>query len=284
MRLTSSTWWKTEDFDRDEPIPPVFYDLAGPHEPALVQVNHNGSTQLGWGLKPPKGAKDGFMPRYVRGEFRPRRALHSYKRTKQPFAFVMRSMQIVCIDIDGKNGGYQHAKRLGFLPPTLAETSKSANGLHLFYWVPAQWDLETGFGTLNDRIGIEQGVDFRGTGCVYHYATQRWNDRPLVDLPDHLAELLLQRTQRTQAATNRIQAILESEDELEVLMMQGELEQKLAQPIPSGRRNNTLFAIGSEMKLAGIDDWQTKIDKRAKDLGLDYWETDKLLKNIEKYA
>ena len=63
------------------------------------------------------------------------------------------------------------------LPPTLAETSKSGDGYHLFYLVDEEWDDEKGYGLLGDRIGIEQGVDIRATGCVYHHPQQRWNDR-----------------------------------------------------------------------------------------------------------
>ena len=89
-----------------------------------------------------KDGADGFMPRYLRGVFNSRRVVYGYERGKWAYAFVMRSMRLVCVDIDGKNGGLEHAKKLGLLPPTLAETSKSGDGYHLFYLVDEEWDDE----------------------------------------------------------------------------------------------------------------------------------------------
>ena len=99
---------------------------------------------------------------------------------------------------------------LGILPPTLAETSKSGNGYHLFYLVSEdEWDPNAGFGMFGDRIGIEQGVDFRGTGCVYHYQSQRWNDRPLAELPDRIKDRLKAAQQRKAASAANIVKTLE---------------------------------------------------------------------------
>src|SRR5690606_23509761 len=97
-----------------------------------------GQTQRGWGLYRRRDERDPadtgdkrepeFMPRYLRGEFLPRRALYAYEKGTSAFAIVMRSVSLVCIDIDGKHGGLEDASELGALPLTLAETSKSGTG------------------------------------------------------------------------------------------------------------------------------------------------------------
>ena len=286
MQHSSTPWWRTETYDVDAGVPPQFdHDWAGPKGLALVKAWPDGRTDQGWGLQGPKGdPTNGFMPRYTRGEFNDRRVLYGYNRGKWTFAFVMRSVRLVCIDIDGKNGGIQHAKRLGALPPTMAETSKSGDGYHLFYLVEEEWDDVKGFGLLGDRIGIEQGVDIRATGCVYHHPQQRWNKRKPRLLPDRLRDLLLLREQKVTAAHARIDAVLASNDELEVLMLHDELVSDLKKPIPAGKRNITLFAIGNKMRQAQIPDWSELVDARATDVGLDRDEIDKLLENIERYG
>ena len=237
----------------------------------------NGKTDPGWG-------GDDFMPHYTKDDFNSRRALFGYERDKWAVAIVMRSVRLVCIDIDGKNGGYEAAKRL-LLPPTLAETSRSGDGFHLFYDVPTDvWDDDKGFALLGDRIGLELGVDFRGTGCVYHHKQQLWNDRPVVELPKHLHEQLTNKQQKIAATHSRIVAVLESNDDLEVMMMHDDILGRLAKPIPQGKRNNTLFAIGSEMQAAGISDWDAKLYDRGIEIGLDSDEIQKLIDNVGKYA
>jgi hypothetical protein len=196
----------------------------------------------------------------------------------------MRSTRLVCVDIDGKNGGLEHAKRLGMLPPTTAETSKSGDGFHLFYLVDEEWDDRLGYATLGDRIGIEQGVDFRSTGCVYHHKNQRWNRRDPAILPKHIFDLVKSRAEKIAATNARITTVLANNDSMEVLMMHDEILDKLKRPIDAGKRNNTLFAIGSEMMAAGIGDWEVRISDRANEVGLDLAETNKLLANIQRYA
>jgi hypothetical protein len=66
--------------------------------------------------------------------------------------------------------------------------------------------------------------------------------------------------------------------------MHSELVDDLAKPIPPGRRNTTLFAIGSKMFLAQIPNWDALVAKRADEVGLDSDETDKLLANIKRYG
>jgi hypothetical protein len=252
-------------------------DRDGSNGLALVRAWPNGKTDPGWG-------GDTFMPLYLKGEFNARRALYGYERDKWAVAIVMRSTRLVCIDIDGKNGGYDSAKKL-LLPPTLAETSKSGDGFHLFYDVPGDtWDDDLGYALLGDRIGLEQGVDFRGTGCVYHHKQQLWNDRPVVALPLHLHEQLTNKQQKIAASHSRIVAVLESNDDLEVMMMHDDILGRLAKPIPQGKRNNTLFAIGSEMQAAGISDWEGKLYDRATEIGLGDEESEKLIANVAKYA
>lgn len=277
-------WWQTDSYDDDVPVPGFVEKLAGPNGLALVKAWPDGRTDKGWGLQPPPGSDDGFMPRYNRGEFNPRRVLYGYNKGKWAFAYIMRSVRLVCIDIDGKNGGLEHASRLGALPPTLSETSKSGDGFHLYYAVDEEWNLETGYGHLGDRIGIEQGVDIRATGCVYHHSQQRWNHRAPVQLPAHLYEALTARDQKVAASKARIHSVLDSQDELEILMLHDELVSELAKQIPAGKRNNTLFAIGSQMAEAGVIDWEILLKDRADALGLPTEEADKLVANIQKYA
>jgi hypothetical protein len=191
--MTSKPWWRSDSYDDDTAVPEVIRQQAGPNGLALVRAWPSGITDKGWGLLPPKGETDGFMPRYTRNEFLDKKILHGYARGLWAFAFIMRAVRLVCIDIDGKNGGLEHAKELGMLPPTLAETSKSGDGYHLFYLVDETWDEQKGFAKLSDRIGIVQGVDVRATGCVYHYDAQRWNQRQLAMLPVHLYEVLSHR-------------------------------------------------------------------------------------------
>lgn len=279
----SPPWWQTDTYDWDKAVPDVFNDYAGHKGLALVKAWPDGRTDAGWGLLGPNGS-DGFIPRYGRGEFDSRRVLFGYEKDRWAFAFVMRSVQLVCIDIDGKNGGLEHAKKLGALPPTLAETSKSGNGYHLFYSVDEEWDPDRGFASLGDRIGIEQGVDFRATGCVYHHKQQRWNDTAPAPLPEHLYSTLRNRELKVAASNQRINSVLSSEDTMEILMMHDELMTELKKPMPQGKRNNTLFAIGSQMKLAQVPDWELALTGRAQQVGLDAVEIDKLITNVEKYA
>ena len=285
MTKTSSLpWWRTDTYNVEVPLPGQITAHQGPKDVALVRAWPDGRTDKGWGLNPPPDSDEGFMPRYMRGEFNPRRVLYGYDKGKWNFAIVMRSVRLVCIDIDGKNGGIQHAKRLGTLPPTLAETSKSGDGYHLFYTVDEEWDPEKGYARFADRIGIEQGVDIRATGCVYHHPQQRWNKRDARPLPDHLRDLLLHREQKVTAAQARITEVLASNDDMEVLMLQDELVSDLKKPIPAGKRNVTLFAIGNKMRQAQVPGWEGLVETRATDVGLPADEVDKLIENINRYG
>lgn len=284
MQHSSQPWWTTDRYDDDTALPSSFTDWQGPQGVALVKTWPSGKTDQGWGLQPPPGSTEGFIPRYNRGEFNSRRVIYGFKLEKWTFAIVMRSLRMVCVDIDGKNGGDKGAQLLGPLPPTLAETSKSGNGYHLFYSLEEDWDFSRGYATLGDRIGIEVGVDIRATGCVYHHLQQRWNRREIAPLPSYLQELLVSREQKVTAAAERITAIIQNNDDLEVLMLHDEILSDLAKPIPAGKRNITLFAIGNKMRQAGIESWDTKLSARADEVGLGPDETLKLVQNIERYG
>ncbi|MGV8967201.1 MAG: AAA family ATPase [Cellulomonas sp.] len=142
---------------------------AGRYGIPRVRVNANGSTAKGlWG-------GDDFTESYEMGllDIQP----------EAPFAYAMRGLDLVVVDIDGKNDGWTVAADLD-LPPTLSETSKSGNGVHLWYSVPA--------GTpARDRIGYPRvGVDIKGVGIVYHHDSQRWNALPVAPAPAWVLESL----------------------------------------------------------------------------------------------
>lgn len=281
--ISSKPWWMADEYIHDYALPPAIIDAAGPKGAALVKV-YGEKTQEGWGLVGPRNT-EGFMPRYNRGEFIDRKALFSYEKKDQPFALVMRSLKLVVVDIDGKNGGLEHASKLGNLAPTLGEISKSGNGYHLFYLTPDDlWSEEKGFAQFSDRIGIVQGVDIRAVGCVFHHSTQRWNGRQPAPLPDHLADILRARDQQQTAATERIVKIREGGDPMEVLMLKDELITDLRKPIPDGKRNTTLFAIGQKLREAEVDGWDVLVRDRAIEVGLDAGEADKIIANIERYG
>jgi hypothetical protein len=283
MAQSLNHWWRTDLYTDDTHVPSELVRSSGPHGVALVRAWNDGRTDAGWGLRPTEKTP-GFMALYTGDKFHGKRVLPAYEKGAHNFAFVMRSMSLICVDIDGKNDGFTGANRLGPLTETLAETSKSGNGYHLFYKVDDLWDPELGYAKYSDKIGIEQGVDLRATGCVYHTPTQRWNKREIAPIPDFLAQRLDTAKQQYLASQSTIQKILDSQEGHEILMLHTELLDDLAKPIPAGRRNNTLFAIGSKMKDAGVEDWQLKVKARALDVGLDNNEADKLVANIGSYS
>ena len=283
MAQSLNHWWRTDLYTDDTHIPAELVRSSGPHGVAVVRAWNDGRTDAGWGLRPTEKTP-GFMALYEGDKFHAKRVLPAYEKGAHNFAFVMRSMSLICVDIDGKNDGFTGANRLGPLTETLAETSKSGNGYHLFYKVDDLWDSKLGYAMYSDKIGIEQGVDLRATGCVYHTPTQRWNKRKIADIPDFLAQRLDQLKQQYLASQNTIQKILDTQEGHEILMLHTELLDDLAKPIPPGRRNNTLFAIGSKMKEAGIENWEDKITARAIEVGLNTDETLKLVRNIGSYS
>lgn len=271
-------WWETDDYPDTNIIPQDFNLYCGPHGIPTVKVNPDGSTSRGWG-------KDKFMSNYSSGRFDPQIAAIGALSGRWEFAFVMRGMLLACVDIDGKNGGFESVGKLGLLPETLAEVSKSGNGYHLFYATPEDaWDDEQGFALYKDRIGLYPGIDIRAVGCVYHYAGQQWNERRIAVLPDYLHKKWTEQHAELPLAAKEVERLLTDADPDELVLVRTGLEQDLAKPIPPGRRNNTLFAIGTKMMLMEVADWKTAIYERAVQVGLDTDEAKKIVGNIVKYG
>lgn len=289
LNIPTQNWWETDEYTREGIVEILDNDgklnLWGPNGPALVRAYDSGATQGGWGLTPTT-EKDGtqhpgFIKEYAEGGFLPRRALFGYERGKNRVALVMRSARLVCVDIDGKNGGLEHASSLGALPATLAETSKSGNGYHLFYVTDEAWDDDEGFGEYADAIGIVQGVDIRAVGCVYHHPQQRWNDRKIAVLPAWLGTRLKEKKQRVAAASDAVRKI-STLDETEILMAQHALLEELAKPIKTGTRNTSLFAIGNKLRLAAVPKWEDAVRKRGDEIGLEADEVERIIENINR--
>lgn len=276
----AAPWWtRQSSYTESDLVPRIDPELAGPLGLAYVQVYDDGTTAPGWGGK-------AFIDKYRRQGFAARRAQAIFDRRQAPFALVMRSVAMVCLDIDGKNGGIDSAAALN-LPSTMAETSKSGNGYHLFYLVEDTWNPTFGFDRLRDRIGWRAGIDIRATGCVYHYPSQRWNTARPMPLPENILIDLEQTRDDQVARMEHITTLRKStdpDDQMEFLMMQTSIQSRLTAPIPAGKRNNTLFAIGAEMKEAGIIDWEAQVYDRAVQLGLDDVEATKLVRNIDRYG
>lgn len=279
-------WWMTEPYDDSTPVPEQLQKYGGPEGVALVRAWKDGKTDPGWGLrKQDEPLSTGFMWKYSKNQFLDIPIVFGYQQRRWNFAFIMRSVKLVCIDIDGKNGGFTHAGKLGMLPHTLAEISKSGDGYHLFYATSEdEWDPEKGFAQFTDRIALEQGVDLRATGCVYHHRPQRWNDREIAELPQHLKQRLVNHTQAAAAREALIVKTIEAQDQVEVVLMQDSLLDDLKKPIPAGRRNTTLFAIGNQLKLAQVPSWEKLLFDRAMQVGLDSDEANKLVANVRKYG
>lgn len=279
MKLPDAPWWREDQYDLKGPGDgPDFGDasLWGPKGAALVQLWPDGRTTQGWG-------RDEFMANYNALEFNPRRIIYGYTKGRWAFAFVMRGARMICVDIDGKNGGFDHASELGFLPPTTAEVSMSGNGYHLFYEVEDEWDEREGFGRYRDVIGLVTGVDIRAVGCVYHKPTQRWNSRPLAKLPEYLSQTLLAKTAEKERVMSNIAKTVQLEGD-ELLMLHDELFHELQRPIPAGKRNLSLFAIGSKMRAAEYPNWEAALEARGADIGLDDDEVQKIISNIGTYG
>jgi len=270
------------------PGAPSDRELGGPKGLALVDVFSEGATTPGWGLSPTE-KHDGFIREYERGRFVARPRVKRFTEKDAPFAFVMRSMNAIAIDIDrhldgGGADGFRGIRQLGIeLPETMAETSKSGAGRHLFYRTDETWQPDTGFGGHGDVIGFAPGVDVRSVGCVYHYPSQRWNDLPMAPAPQELLELLELHTARKLARSNALTAAAVGDlDDTETLIMHDQLITQLAQPIKAGKRNVTLYAIGRDMHLAAVPDWQDKIRARGDEIGLDAAEVEKIIANASK--
>lgn len=245
--------------------------FAGPCKIALVKV-FGEKTQPGWG-------HERFAQNYTRGFF-DRKNINS----GDPFAIVMRSLRLLVIDIDGKNDGYVEAAKLE-LPPTLAETSKSGNGHHLFYSYPDEWDNSDGYAQQPDRVGMWPGIDVKSTGVVYHHPHQLWNFKHIVDLPDSVWQQLQKRNERdSQLRVTPAQAADMTDEDLkfrrDVLLIE------LSRPRTDGR-DTSLWRIGASLLNLGVD--ETYMAEKILAAGLK-WGVDedtitgKIIPNIINYA
>lgn len=281
------TWYEDDSqFVHSNPVPTPMVSFQGPNGLALVDVYGNGMTTTGWGLFGKDGGP-GFAENYQKHKFWAKPRLVQFQNGK-PFAFVMRSLRLVMVDIDrhlaaGGEDGFISAAKME-LPPTLAETSRSGSGRHLFYSVEDEWSDVFGFGRYDDALGIEPGIDIRATGCVYHYPSQKWNDLPIAPLPESVKKYLVAKKNKKDAQTAVLQHVAVKPDSEEALVVQDALLQELAKPIPVGKRNASLFALGSKMKDAGIPDWEEALEDRANEVGLDYEETCKIIANVGRYS
>ena len=280
-------WYVDEDqFIINDPVPTPLVSFQGPNGLARVDVYEHGRTTTGGGLVGKDGGP-GFAENYRKHKFWAKPRLVQFENGK-PFAFVMRSMSLVMVDIDrhmadGGEDGFISAATME-LPPTLAETSRSGCGRHLFYSVEDEWSDDFGFGMYDDALGIEPGIDIRATGCAYHYPSQKWNDLPIAPLPESIEKYLVAKKNKKDAQATVLQHVAVNSDSEEALVVQDALLQELAKPIPVGKRNASLFALGSKMMAAGIPEWEGTLAARAIEVGLDAEETDKIIANVERYS
>lgn len=246
--------------------------LQEPHL-SLVHANSDGTTTKGWG-------RENYMRNYRAGKFLPDKYLKRYEAGRA-FGIIMRSVPLLSVDIDGKNGGFQSSRVLK-LDHTKGETSKSGNGVHLFYSVEDEWHRKYGFDRVSDALGIVPGVDVRGTGIIYHYPQQRWNNEPISPAPRGLLHLLEAR-RRTQDLAKEKTLRQRNLDEEERAILESELLELLKKPIPSGRRNNTLYAWGC--KADGIvKNWPLHLHFRGEQVGLSSDELVQIINSVKKYG
>lgn len=268
--MTKQWFEKTEQYTIDDALG----ERAWPHTLSLVRVGDEGKTQAGW-------SKEQFMKNYTKGFFKPDRILREFATEGYPFALLMRSLPMICVDIDGKNGGIQ-ASRILSLPETLAETSKGGNGYHLFYRVPEEvWHFNYGYNEFPDANALIPGVDIRSIGVVYHHPQQRWNALDPAPLPNTVRKLLNQKKQQQAIEKERREAPLSGSD---LAIAQEQVLESLARKIPSGKRNTTLYAIGCAMLTYQIKNWEDLLMARGTQLGMDQGELRSIVNHVKQYV
>ena len=67
-------------------------------------------------------------------------------------------------------------------------------------------------------------------------------------------------------------------------MLHDELMDDLKRPIAFGKRNSTLFAVGSQMLEAKIPDWDEHLRERGAEIDLSADEVEKIIANISRYS
>ena len=264
-------WYRGSDqYTRDTPLED-FEGRTGSHGVALVRV-YGEKTQPGWG-------RALFMRNYTRGFFDPSRIPEG-----SSFALVMRSLRLLCVDIDGKNDGYKEAAKLN-LPPTLAETSKSGNGHHLFYAYPDTWDETDGYAGQPDRVGMWPGIDIKSSGVVFHHPHQLWNEEPIADLPVDVWDMLQKRNKRDALLRVTPSQAREMADE-DLKFKRDLLLIELGKSRTDGR-DTSLWRIGASLLNLGVDEkyMAEKILAAGLRWGVDRGTiTNKIIPNIISYA
>lgn len=261
MPAHARPWWR-DDRQYVDSSP-----LAGllAFRPDVVRAYvHRRQTQRGW------GASDYLENR------------HSFALDSQdltvPFGIVMRSIPVLGVDVDAKNGGTSTGTEralaaLGLASvPTLAELSRSGSGYHLYYSLADVWSDDPqrpGYVRVADRIGFLGGVDIKAETLMYHYPHQRWNERGVAAAPPLLLRALSARSRRASAPPSP------SSVEARVAALRGLA--RLSLPIEVGRRNTTLWGIAKDLYRGGFPEWETVIESAADGCGLSDSETSVLL-------
>ena len=268
-----AAWFEDKaQYTDDDALPK---SLARDIYPDVVRVYPDGTTQPGWGVKD-------YVASRAMGRFTRDTIITRFDHHGLPFGIIMRSIPVVCIDIDGKNGGIEMARTLD-LPPTTAETSRSGNGFHLYYQLQDSWTANRGFQMIPDMIGLLPGVDIKGTGIVYHYQQQEWNDKPLADIP-RVFNNLLTRVRDAKRITRVTRSGTSSLSPDELVMVHDKLETELRTSFMPGSRNTKLFAIGAKLFAAAHPSWHHLVFDRGIEIGLDAEELEGIIRNIQQYT
>lgn len=111
---------------------------------------------------------------------------------------VVASSGLLVVDVDGRNGGFESAKKLAAVRAQAGYIVRtgSGNGEHWYFKLPAEWAGKSLSGTLRDYPGI----DFKssgfvvGVGCEHHsgqrYEAQHGSPAEVTEAPSELLELL----------------------------------------------------------------------------------------------
>ncbi|QOC56094.1 DNA primase/polymerase [Microbacterium phage Zhengyi] len=265
-----------EQYIVDEPVAPQIMNEYG-ERLDLVRLFPSGKTQPGWNNKE-------FMENHDRGAFAPKRALRFFNRYDMPFGLLMRSVPLVGIDIDGKNGGIETSNALR-LTRSLAETSRSGDGFHIVYSVPfTQWNPKTGYSELPDLLGLIPGVDIKGTGLLFHHSSQKWNNLRIAPLPPTLFDLITNTRDSRQLRRLAREVKAPEMDPDDLVIVHDQLKTSLEGKFPVGGRNQKLFALGAQMRAAAYPHWEKALYERGAQIGLDKEEISSIIKNIDAYA
>jgi hypothetical protein len=206
-----------------------------------------------------------------------------FKATKEKVvgkdhALLMKSINVLCVDIDGKNGGMDNLHKLGYLPPTLAEISRSGTGYHLYYSLT---DAQNSTFSMDfaGKSALATGVDIKTQGLVFQAVAtskhQMYNARQLSLIPDSLANLVELNTIKKQKA----RVFFKSPQGLKELEKKRQAQPKdewdwsslgtpcsgyCLSPIPQGMRNDSLYTFGLAKMANGETDWEKHMGHAAR--------------------